>query len=98
ARGVPPASQATATQSDLRRGPWGSRPIPRAAATEQGDSHTVLVRFATTGSQPSHTSTGNVISDPPPATELTAPASDDAPRSTTASVIVVTAAERGRAA
>ena len=54
-----------------------------------GDSDTQLVALARIGSRPSHTSSGNVISEPPPATELIAPAMVDAASRINGSVPVI---------
>ncbi len=53
---------------------------PKAPEREPTQRATVLVMLATTGSSPSHTRVGKVISVPPPATEFIAPASTEAPK------------------
>ena len=68
-----------------------SRRKPCSAATDPGESDTVFVAFARIGSRPSQTSIGNVISEPPPAIELMAPATVDAASRMAASVGVTIA-------
>src|SRR5262245_11379746 len=71
---TPPANDGSVPRTIQSRSPVSSRRKPWSAATEPGDSDTVLVAFARIGSRPSQTRTGNVISEPPPAIELIAPA------------------------
>src|SRR5262249_51676715 len=54
-------------------------------ASAPGEIAIVLVAFARTGSMPAHTSAGKEMSEPPPATEFTTPASTAAAKRTAAS-------------
>jgi hypothetical protein len=86
---TPPASDGRVPRTIQSRRPPSSRRKPCSAASDPGASDTVFVALARIGSRPSHTSNGNVISEPPPATELIAPAMVDAPNRINGSVPVI---------
>src|SRR5262245_45511002 len=82
----PPRIDGMLPQSTQRPRPRSSRRKPYSAATDPGDSETVLVALARIGGRPSQTSRGKVISEPPPALALTAPATVAAAKRTMPSV------------
>ena len=70
---MPPTSEGAASISERGCALLNSRRKPIRLASDPGHSETVLVALASTGFIPVQTSAGNVISVPPPETELTAP-------------------------
>jgi hypothetical protein len=60
--------------STRRRWPCRSARLPRTLETYPGKTETELVTFASTEGRPVAISVGNVISEPPPARALIAPA------------------------
>ena len=91
---IPPARDGNVPAVIQRPSPRSSRRKPCRAATAPGTSETVFVALAMIGSRPSHTSTGKVMSEPPPATEFTAPAAAAAANRTGASATAFKALSR----
>ena len=81
----PPASEGGTKSSIQRR--IGARSFRKAAmaASAPGQSARVLVALAMIGARPSQSSAGNETSVPPPASELIAPATAPAAKSTATS-------------
>src|SRR5262245_36339601 len=82
----PPRIDGMLPQTTQGPSPCSSRRKPYSAAMDPGDSETVLVALARIGGRPSQTSSGKVISEPPPAMALTAPATVAAAKRTMPSV------------
>src|SRR3954452_14231894 len=87
---VPPSTAAVPRRRARLRWPASSRRYPMAPATDPGTSPIVFDTFATSGENPTASSTGKVISVPLPTTVLMVPAATPARTTATTSNALTT--------